>query len=416
MSRTRNRKRKRQKRSTWGVSRVTDPRYPWLNMRITELEPGGMLYAIRMVDGKQKMATCKMRRADLGTTEKEQGAKARALALDLIAELAVRDGSPADVGPKPRAASKPVAVLTWAALAEEYEVRGFAGRGTSYKKQSVASIRRIGKFLGADTVVAAALESDWQRYHASRAKFRAAARSDLVAAKIACAWAVKNKLLAKDDDPWKDLRLSAITGKHTPKRPVATIERFHTIRRASRLLPETFGPRFSLIFRIVGHTGRRIDEVLTLRWQDVDLSGRPRARYGTIRWRAGRVENRKGRDRVVPMNKVTRAALLRLRKISPGIGEALLFGKDSDNGKPLDRHLPTVWLRKAEKAAGVEHIRGGSWHMYRRMWASERKDLSPVDVAEAGGWLDTATMFRSYQQPDPQTIESVINYRKVGRR
>ena len=45
-------------------------------------------------------------------------------------------------------------------------------------------------------------------------------------------------------------------------------------------------------------------------------------------------------------------------------------------------------------------IRGGIFHPYRRLWATERKHLPDVDVAAAGGWGDTRAMKLSYQQAD----------------
>jgi hypothetical protein len=42
---------------------------------------------------------------------------------------------------------------------------------------------------------------------------------------------------------------------------------------------------------------------------------------------------------------------------------------------------------------------GSLWHIFRRVWATERKDLPLKDVAAAGGWRDTSTLLR-YQQPD----------------
>jgi hypothetical protein len=40
--------------------------------------------------------------------------------------------------------------------------------------------------------------------------------------------------------------------------------------------------------------------------------------------------------------------------------------------------------------------------------AVERKHLPDVDVAQAGGWRDLATMKRSYQQADAATVLKVI--------
>ncbi|MGI8843936.1 MAG: hypothetical protein ACR2HZ_09560, partial [Gemmatimonadaceae bacterium] len=48
------------------------------------------------------------------------------------------------------------------------------------------------------------------------------------------------------------------------------------------------------------------------------------------------------------------------------------------------------------------------WHPYRRKWATERKTLPTVDVKKAGGWQDTATLLRSYQQADDETMLAVM--------
>lgn len=64
--------------------------------------------------------------------------------------------------------------------------------------------------------------------------------------------------------------------------------------------------------------------------------------------------------------------------------------------------------RRGEQLAGLPKLEGGLWHPYRRLWAVERKHLSDVDVAKAGGWRDLATMKRSYQRPDPATVLRVI--------
>lgn len=47
--------------------------------------------------------------------------------------------------------------------------------------------------------------------------------------------------------------------------------------------------------------------------------------------------------------------------------------------------------------------------MFRRVWATERKDLPLKDVAAAGGWRDTSTLLR-YQQPDAATMRSVVEF------
>jgi hypothetical protein len=66
------------------------------------------------------------------------------------------------------------------------------------------------------------------------------------------------------------------------------------------------------------------------------------------------------------------------------------------------------WLLKAEKSAGLPKLRGGTFHPYRRLWASERKHLPDQDVASAGGWRDTRALKLSYQHADPATVLRVV--------
>jgi hypothetical protein len=75
----------------------------------------------------------------------------------------------------------------------------------------------------------------------------------------------------------------------------------------------------------------------------------------------------------------------------------------------MDRHLLSKWLCRAEKAAGLSKLEGGRWHPYRRKWATERKHHSVRDVAAVGGWKDHETILRCYQQPDTETMKSVMN-------
>ena len=60
---------------------------------------------------------------------------------------------------------------------------------------------------------------------------------------------------------------------------------------------------------------------------------------------------------------------------------------------------------------GTYRVAGGdsnSRHPRRRKWATERKDLPVKEVAAAGGWSDTETLLRSYQQADDATVTRVV--------
>ena len=75
---------------------------------------------------------------------------------------------------------------------------------------------------------------------------------------------------------------------------------------------------------------------------------------------------------------------------------------------PLDSAIASRWLRKAENLARLPKLPGTLWHAYRRKWATERKHLPDVDVAQAGGWKSLEALKRSYQQADVPTMVDVV--------
>ena len=128
--------------------------------------------------------------------------------------------------------------------------------------------------------------------------------------------------------------------------------------------------------------------------------------HGSIRWPAD--TDKMGHESTVPISPPVRAALDRIHAERPGIGAAPLFPSPGDPTKPMTRHLADKWLRKAEKLAGVETQVGSLWHAYRRKWATERKHLPDADVAAAGGWTNSLTLKKVYQQSDAETMLQVV--------
>lgn len=76
--------------------------------------------------------------------------------------------------------------------------------------------------------------------------------------------------------------------------------------------------------------------------------------------------------------------------------------------EPVRYERASEWLLRAEKLAGVPKQKGSLWHAYRRKWATERKHLPDVDVAAAGGWTETSSLKRCYQQADEATMLEVV--------
>lgn len=184
-----------------------------------------------------------------------------------------------------------------------------------------------------------------------------------------------------------------------PRRPVATQDRYEAIVKHLSEHPVGY---LREIMVLVNGTGHRLSEILSLRWADIDLDAEP---YATIRWRADAVGNKARIERVVEVRPDVQAALERMKHTRPGY---LFPAPRAKKPKPLHRSVADKWLREAEKAAKLQPLGGSLWHAYRRKWATEKKHLPLVDVAEAGGWKNARTLQTVYQQADPAGVRRVV--------
>lgn len=66
------------------------------------------------------------------------------------------------------------------------------------------------------------------------------------------------------------------------------------------------------------------------------------------------------------------------------IGDAPLFPRTDDPSRPVNKTQATYGLMRAEQRAKLPKLERGGFHVYRRLWASERRHLPDVDVAKAG--------------------------------
>ena len=203
-----------------------------------------------------------------------------------------------------------------------------------------------------------------------------------------------------------------IPTEKNPRRAVATQDRYEAVRAVSDQVTmevrwngilETRRSYLSEVLDIAAGTGRRLSAVLGLRFDDLQPSEGP---YGSIRWRAD--TDKTGRESVVPIGPDVRAAIDRRLVDRPVIGGALLFPSPADLETPVHRYLADKWLRKAERLAGLEPQEGTLWHAYRRAWATARKHLPAIDVAQAGGWSGVETLQSVYQQADTDTMLRVV--------
>jgi integrase len=157
--------------------------------------------------------------------------------------------------------------------------------------------------------------------------------------------------------------------------------------------------RIELALVLAEATGARIGAIRGLRWSDITYEP-PR-----IRWR--QEFDKKGRERVIPMPDALAQEVRSFQARLGGIGETWLF-PSGDGAKPWSPEIFGQQLRLAEEKAGLERLKGGVWHPYRRKWATERKDRPIVDVKAAGGWRDTNTLLTCYQHTDEGSMLRVM--------
>jgi integrase len=398
-------KRKKGNPKLWSVTHIRLKEFPHIMVRVTELSGSPYLYLGRQVDGKPKYTVIrdeagqKVTRASLGKPGKEQDEAAGALG-----EQAIRRIAEAEKAPPTASAGG----LTLRQLADRLERDGFKGCTAGYRRDTLASIRRIAAFLPADTPLSALKAADLQAYVADRLAhgMRAAARADLAALRTACNWAVEMAELL-DVSPFARPGFKKLMPKKgTPRRPVATKDRYTKLKAVA---PQVHS-MLPVLLDVGWHSGKRIRAILGLKWDDVVLEPTDAAPCGTIRWYTGTRSDNKAREHVVAMNAEAQAALKRWRQASRSIGAAWVFPSLSDPTTPVNYHCAKKWLRWAETKAKVGHEKQGGWHMLRRGWATARKHFPIQDVAAVGAWLNTRTPQQLYQQADDETTLAVATF------
>lgn len=241
---------------------------------------------------------------------------------------------------------------------------------------------------------------------------------DLRFLRAVCRWATEwrddDGRLLLDRDPTRGLE---IPKESDPSQPVATHDRVDAIREVyrkprmeiiwhgKRETVETYLPE---IFEIVVGTGRRIGAVCALRRQDLDLKETPKTPHGAITFPSD--TDKEGKAWRCPISETVREALEAALRKRPRVGPGPLFPAPRNAEKAIRTELASEWLRDAEGKADVEPHDGSLWHAYRRLWASSRKELPDVDVAQAGGWSSLEALKRAYQQPDDETMLRVVEH------
>lgn len=201
------------------------------------------------------------------------------------------------------------------------------------------------------------------------------------------------------ENPVRSPQAYPIPDELNPRRPVATQDRLEALLAKAG----DVHPYLPDILVIANGTGRRIRAVLALKGEDLRLKRTKTAPHGAIQW-PGETD-KEGKAWAAPINAAVRAAL----DHRPAIGAAYLFPAPHDATKPVSYEKESTWLKRAERRAKVNKMRGSLWHAYRRKWGTERKHLPIQDVMQAGGWSDPTCLQTIYQQPHEATLYRVVS-------
>lgn len=359
-------------------------------VRIYESRPGSNLMRSVYINGKED-------RRSLGHRDKKLAEKQ---AYELLAQLVADEQAIARES------------LTLGVLLRMYlESPAFVDKKERTRREDARRLERLIQFLGVGRDAATLTSSDVRRFTAARRKGDPhlvgvtpnrsvrdrSVEADLVALHTLLNWGANER-----DRSGRRLILEnpihgvPIPREKNPIRPLVMHDEYLKLLAVTHRVH----PLLRLALIVAEGTGRRRSAIRLLRWPDVDLEA------GTVHWRAE--NDKKGLASVVPVSDSVWGALAEARRERPAIGDAWVFPSPKDPAKPCRPELFDRWLRRAYGLAGLEPRPGGMWHPFRRKWATERKGLSPVDVAAAGGWKNPNTPIRIYQQADRATMQRVV--------
>lgn len=359
-----------------------------LRVVLFERKPGGPLYREVWIDGQRAASKKSLRHRDrqraeadgyrlLARLKSHQDARDRRdLTLETLFDMYVE--SPAHRAKKDRTRREDERKLEWVVhgLGPERSVRSLSPDDVErYTQARLRGECATGKRVGARTVAA-----------------------DLKALSTMLNWATRER--DRQGEPlltFNPLRGVRLPREKNPKRPVETYDRYLKLMDVA----ETVDPRLPLAVTLAESTGRRIGAILKLRREDLDLDRLP---HGWVRFRAE--HDKTGHEQWVPMTQLARRVVLEHLQRVPA--EEWLFPGERSADKPVGVSVMSRLLADAYEEADLARLEGGLWHPWRRKWATERKGLPLKDVAAAGGWSDTATLLRSYQQSDEATLTHVV--------
>ncbi len=335
-----------------------------LKVRVQQRRPGGTFQRVFRVGRRVSYAS-------LHTTDRPE---ARRLAIEFIREL--------EKGKKINLAEP----LTLEKLWDRYQQEASSYRGNleRTRKQKQTDVRLLIAGLGATKRVEHLTKNDVERYVAMRrtghgwpdGRETIPVRGRTIQGEIKqlrqmIYWAMSERL---PDGSWllenNPLRGVKLPKEEDPRRPVATYDRFLKLREAVQKMAATAPQK----------RGRERWK----RWEDPP----------EIKFKAE--FDKRGRDRVVPIPEALAEELRGFKVKFAAVGDGWLF-PCADKDEHWPREIFGEMYDRVERHAGMPHLKGGRFHPFRRKWATERKNMSLVDVMAAGGWRDAQTLHSCYQ-------------------
>lgn len=343
------------------------------------------------------------------TTEHRTLTKAKAVALEKSLELAQgRAGTP-----EPRRRTK--GPVTWGALLDWFEKTwvplAASEAERSYHPQALAVWRTVLPLNAAVANLEPSVIADFkQRRKAGTLQvdgftLRAKVSERTIGRDLEWLRRVVNKGI---ESPSIELTVNPIKSTIIPKtphpkRPVATAERYATLRAHADMVggQKLFGGFLDLLRAL----GWRVTAVCSIRLDEIDTTSK--------RWKIkkrGEVD-KNGVEVWVWVSEQLKPQLRALIKAREKlkVDSPWLFPKPEKPAECWQRHYVRDRLETAEKAAGLTPLDGGDFHPYRRLWGTERKHLPLVDVAKAGGWKSPRMLQELYQQVSPEDEWQVMN-------
>lgn len=365
----------------------------------------------------------------------------RATATHVLDGVERESGGSGAPSPAPTADAGP---LTMTRLIDAYwQGADFAANDAATKASKTSAARILLGHFGGDRPVEDLTHDEFRRYELRRAAGgieyidydatptgrvyavtkttgpvkKRAVEADLKFIRTMLNWAARN---------WKSAglpRLSANPIDHfrmpkekNPTRRTMPYDRFLQIWGAARRLAESPDVpdderlrmrMFSLAFQIAEVFGRRVGSIGQLTRRDVCFDREHDFANAHITWQAA--ADKTGQTTDVPIPSEVAKLLWDYCEAMPLPRSGRLFWQIGTVDEPLNTDNLNDLLRKAEHAAGLDHVPHMAWHALRRKWATERKDLPIKDAMAVGGWKDAKT-YLGYQQTDPDTMLAVLKH------